>query len=282
MIRKLVTISAIALLGVTASATQAQAGSIYMVGHDVLLHDGQNDYDNIILDYLRGDGTASEIAAGDYDILLLRGFSGYAGTTGVTTLEGFGTVTTVDIATLVDDATLTAAAAGNDVIVIADHTSCGGCDLTSADADILEARSAAFTSYFNAGGDLFVGSGASDTTFYNFLPPTAVASGTSISGSSGFVATADGVAIGILPNMINGFPTHNRFSSFSAIFTVFETRPITGGPAEVISIGARDARIVDSIIVDTAGDGTVPEPLTMALLGAGLAGFAASRRRRKA
>jgi hypothetical protein len=274
MIRKLLTVAAIAMLGVTASAGQAAAGSIYLTGHDVLLHSGQNDYDNIILDYLRGAGTATEIAAGDYDILLLRGFTGGVGTVGVTTLEGFGTITTIDIETLTDDAALLAAAAGKDVIVIPDHTSCGGCDLTTADADILEARSAAFTAYFNAGGDLFVGSGASDTTFYNFLPPSAVASGLPIGGSSGFTATAAGVSIGILPNMINGFPTHNRFASFAPVFTVFETRG-----DEIISIGARDARIVDDVIVDT---GTVPEPVTMALVGVGLAGFAASRRRRKA
>jgi hypothetical protein len=245
-----------------------------LTGHDVLLHSGQNSYDNIILDYLRGEGTATEIAAGDYDILLLRGFAGSVGSVGFNTLEGFGTITTIDIETLTDDAALAAAAAGMDVIVIADHISCGGCDLTDADADILEARAAAFTAYFNSGGDLFVGSGAMDTTFYNFLPPSAVASGMPIGGASGFTATAAGVSIGITNDMINGFPTHNRFSAFAPVFTVFETRG-----DEIISVGARDARIVDDVIVDT---GSVPEPVTMALLGAGLVGFAASRRRRKA
>lgn len=266
-------------------AGEAAAGSIYLTGHDVLLHSGQNSYDNVILNYLRGAGTASEIPAGSYDILLLRGFSGSVGSIGITTLEGFGTITIRDIADfggVGGAAALTTALTGNEVVVIPSHTSCGGCDLTTGDADILESLSAVFTAYFNAGGDIYANSGADDTSFYNFLPPSAVASGTSISGSSGFVATAAGLAILIQNNMINGFPTHNRFSSFDSDFTVFETRGVTGGDDEVISIGLRDARIIedDGIVTDDGTDGDVPEPATMSLLALGLAAAYAGRRRK--
>jgi hypothetical protein len=291
MIRKLV--SAMTLVGAFAWASPAAAGNIYLTGHDVLLHSGQNDYDNLILDYLRGAGTSEAIAAGSYDILLLRGFSGSVGAVGVNTLEGFGTVTTRDIADFAGPgggAALTAAMAGNEVIVIPSHTSCGGCDVSTADADILEARAAEIAAFFNAGGDIYGNSGASDTTYYNFLPPSAAASGAPIGGSSGFQATAAGVAIGIENDMINGFPTHNRFTSFDDDFTVFEIRPQTAGPNEVISIGLRGGRIVeDDIVVDdtttddgTTDDTTVPEPTLLALFGIGMAGAAAARRRRRA
>ena len=265
----------------------AQAGSIYLTGHDVLLHSGQNSYDNVILDWLRGAGTASEIAAASYDILLLRGFVGSVGTVGVNTLEGFGSITTRDVADFAGAggaAALTAALVGIDVLVIPDHISCGGCDLTDADADILESRATEIATFFNAGGDIFGGSGASDTTFYNFLPPGAVASGLPIGGSSGFVATAAGVGIGIVPSMINGFPTHNRFTGFDPDFTVFETRPTTAGGDEIISIGIRDARITDGGIGTCGAPGqpecraSEPDSLPLLVLGALALGWTLRRR----
>ncbi len=257
----------------TAISGSAQAGSIYLTGHDVLLHSGQNNYDGKILDYLRGAGTASEIAAGSYDIGFVRGFSGSVGSVGVNTLEGFGTITTRDLTSFADGAAFSSFLSGVDVLVIPSHTTCGGCDLTTADADILESFSGEITSFFNAGGDIYANSGARDTTFYNFLPPSAVASGTSIGGSSGFTATAAGLGIGIANNNINGFPTHNRFNSFDPAFTVFETRG-----TETISIGIRDATIGGGGIT-TGGGSTVPEPGTIALLGLGALGLARSRKK---
>jgi hypothetical protein len=123
------------------------------------------------------------------------------------------------------------------------------------------------------------------------LPPSAAASGAPIGGASGFQATPAGVALGIQDNMINGHPTHNRFTSFDDDFTVFEIRPQAGGANEVISIGLRGGRIVeDDIVLDdttteddgTTDDTTVPEPTLLALFGIGIAGAAAARRRRRA
>src|SRR5688500_20291430 len=61
----------VATLGLAAGGA-AHAGSVYLTGHDVDLHDGQNGYDVVILDWLRGAGTTSEIAAASYSVGLIR------------------------------------------------------------------------------------------------------------------------------------------------------------------------------------------------------------------
>lgn len=179
----------------------AFAGSIYLTGHDVELHDGQNGYDVVILDWLRGAGTGSEIAAGSYNIGVIQSIdatnpaSGFVG--GV--LDGapasYGTVTAADPTQFADEAAFSAFLSTINVLAIASHTSCGGCDLSTGDSSVLNTFSAAIAAFFNAGGDLLVNSGASLATYYDFLPPGAIATGVSIGGSSGFTCTAAGVAI---------------------------------------------------------------------------------------
>ena len=290
-LKKLV-VTAAATLGFVAGGV-AHAGSVFLTGHDVDLHDGQNGFDVTILNYLRGDGTASEIAAANYRIGLIRSTDainpagGFVG--GV--LDGAplwaGGVTTRDPTEFANAGAFSAFLSTIDVLVLASYTGCGGCDLSAGDSTAFNAFAPQLATAFNAGLDIFGNSGDGLATYYDFLPPGAVATGTSIGGSSGFVCTAAGAAIGIDCDAggvshINGFPTHNRFSGIAPAFTVFETRPGAGGTTEVISIGIRDARITDGGIVDGGTDGgTVPEPGVLALLGIGALGLALTRRRRQ-
>ena len=246
----------------------AQAGNIYLTGHDVLFHTGQNTYDDVILTYL-----ADGIAPTNYDLGVLRGVGG---SLTAPTDSVWGTVDVRNPSSFTDLADFTSWLGGFDALVIGSHINCGGCTITDADVGIINGFASAIHDFFNAGGDIYANSGANNPNYYNFLPPGAVATGASISGSFGFVATADGIGIGILNNMINGFPTHNRFTSFSPGFTVFETRPVTGAPDEIISIGLRGGTIIDDIIVVPS----VPEPATLALVAVALIGFGFAGRRR--
>lgn len=271
---------------VGALSSGAHAGSIFLTGHDVDLHDGQRGYDATILNWLRGAGTSSEIAAASYKVGVIRSIDSINPESGSVggVLDGAplwaGGVTSADPTQFANAAAFTGFLSSIDVLVIASHTSCGGCDLSSGDSAALNLFAPEITSFFNAGGDIYGNAGGTLTSYYGFLPASALASGTSIGGSSGFECTAAGVAMGIdcaaSNSMINGFPTHNRFSSFASAFTVFETRSVTGGTAEAISIGIRDGKIDDGGIT---GGGTVPEPGTLALLGIAALGFAATRRR---
>jgi hypothetical protein len=232
--------------------TNAMAGNFYATGHDVLLHDGQNGYDEVILDYLRGAGTPGEIPEASYSIAVIGsnvGFWGWTNVpgfsdkgTGANTPPGYASTTFYDTAALDGNAALQAAALSHDLLIILSHTSCGGCDLSTAGSAVINTQMAAgIAAAFNSGMDLWAMSGASLATYYDFLPPGFAASGPPIGGSSGFVATPAGVAIGIIPGMINGFQTHNRFTGFAPTLTVMEIRPDpAGGPDEDISIAAQD------------------------------------------
>ncbi|MGK2873377.1 MAG: hypothetical protein ACSLFL_14170 [Alphaproteobacteria bacterium] len=73
MLKKIMMGAAALALSVTTLSGAANAGSIYLTGHDVLLHSNQNGYSTVILDWLRGAGTGSEITAGSYRVgMVLR------------------------------------------------------------------------------------------------------------------------------------------------------------------------------------------------------------------
>jgi hypothetical protein len=118
----------------------------------------------------------------------------------------------------------------------------GGLNIISSFAPEIEA-------FINAGGDIAAESSYTTTTSYDFLPPSVAASGPAINGSSGFTPTAEGTAIGITSDMVNGAATHNQFIGFDDVFTVFETRG-----SEAISIGVQNATITDGGITTTVSD----------------------------
>lgn len=289
----------LAALGVAvlfaASAAPAQAGDIYLTGHDVLLHGGQRGYDSVIMEWLRGSD-----AAASYDIAVVGSQSGSASFTGGpsrpagaipatgTAMALSGSVASYGSVTYYNTSTADwTSVLSKDLLIILSHTSCGGCDLNTAGSGVINANSAAIAAAFNSGMDIWGISSGSLSTYYDFLPPGAAAAGASIGGSTGFTATAAGTGIGIVDptpgvatgtSMINGFPTHNRFTTFDSDFTVFETRPVAGGPAEIISIGIRNATIGGGGISTSA---TVPVPAPFLLGGLGLLGLGIGRRIRR-
>lgn len=223
-------------------------GNIFLTGHDVLLHGGQEGLDDVILDFIRGG-----ILASDYSLAVLGSDVGFWNFTGGAQIKpGYESTTfyNVNTATAADwDEILS-----HDAIIILSHESCGGCDLDDAGSAAINAMSGAIAAAVNRGMDIWANSGADLTTYYNFLPPNVLASGVGIGQVAfGFNPTPAGSAIGITPNMINGYPTHSRFQNLDPAFTIFETHE-TGA---IISIGVQNANIGASGFGRSGGDGFV-------------------------
>jgi len=261
-----------AVLTMTYMSSHVMAGNIYLTGHDTLLHSGQNGYDDVILSFLADGGDQSLM-----DISVIGSGVGSWNFTGADFHDktGYASTTFYDTDLMADPEWASALSA--DVFIYLSHTSCGGCDVSNAGVVAVNLRSAEIAAAFNAGMDIWGNSGATNPDYYNFLPAGVAATGASIGGSSGFTATPEGTDIGIVNGMINGFATHNRFTTFSDSFTVFETRIGDGA----ISIGLLDGTITDGDIIIGDDPVDVPEPATLSLLSLAIFGLVTRRFKRR-
>ena len=226
-------------------------GNIFLTGHDVDFHQGQAGFDSVILDFLRGVGSANAIPSDQYSLAVIGSGSGnwsFSDALGVQVKPGYQSTTFFDTDNLTTNPALWDQVFASDAIIILSHSTVGGGDLSDAGVVEINSQAARFSTAISSGVDVWANAGSNNPNYYNFLPPGAVATGVPLVGANGFVATPAGVLIGITdvaPNsMINGYPTHNSFASTDPVFTVFETRTLNG-ITETVSLGARNATITN-------------------------------------
>ena len=242
---------ALLVMMLVAPAASTEAGDIFITGHDIDGHGtapylGQDGFDTVVLDYLRGGLPANRA---NYRIALIGTVSG-SGT--IPTNWGAFAAGYTDL-TYYSTTDLDTGAAGpnldrdwgwvldpinTDCLIILSHNTAGGESITcpfddpiNNGVDSLFARKADINGAFNAGLDLFVLTGADCAAagvhgslhappyYYDFLAPDFVVPGTTIFTSNGFFITNDGCNIGLegsSPNQCGTLPmvnaiTHSHF-----------------------------------------------------------------------
>jgi hypothetical protein len=249
----------------------AQAGSLFLTGHDIDNHFNADGYDVTILKYLTGKTDLSSVKVS------YLGSSGYATPTQ-------GAVTSYTVSTMTDAQWATALQA--DVLEIGS----GNRAISVADVAKITTRKSQIVNFFNAGGNIWGNTSDSILGYYDaFLPPALISTTAPQSASDGFYATTAGTGIGITNIQVNGDPTHNSFTNIPSAFTVFEKLSLSGNPAvqsindPIISIGLKDGTITNG---GGTGGGVIitpptaaPEPFT--IVGTLLGGAAAFRMKKR-
>ena len=271
------------LVMVIAWTGAAEAGSIFLTGHDPDFHaslggntTGARNINNAAIDFIMDPAFNPFVAGGLNTFLFVesKGIPPGGHTAGVNGITASGYLPGVDFVHH-DSTTLGTALDGlgtdySGIVVASDF---GGI-LTQKELDILNARSADIISFLNAGGGLYAmaesNNGAGLTPGggqFGFLPFVVTSTSFNLT-ETGITVTPFGASLGLTNSDVNGNFSHNIFNG------AFGLNPVDVDQSGNILTLAGRGQV-------TPGGVSVPEPSTMLLLGSGFIGWLGLRKRFK-
>ena len=259
-------LNAFAAAAISLSVGTAEAGPVFLTGHDPDYHSQDSPGAAILLETGLNFAMGGLLNDNVHKFLWIESANAPGpldriGQDGLTTI-GLSVGQDYDVARATDLASVNFS--GYTAIGIA--STFGGM-LTSAEINALIARSADIAAFINGGGGLFASAECDqvslycDTTnvaaahgaMYGYLPITA----SSIVTNPPYSVTAYGASLGLDNGDIND-PTHNSFAGAAGL-NIVDT-DATGRPTTLAGV----------VTVNDGGFSAVPEPATLSLLGIGL------------
>jgi len=248
----------------TTSFAGAIGGNFFASNHAILdgTNPGQLGYDEVILDFLRGVGTATEIAKSDYSIAVVgNGNVDWSFSNGTQEATDYERTDFYNI-NFIDPSVFNELIAHDLIIVLSgeDAVTDGLSDTEMALWATVEDNIA--NAVNDRGLDLWVGASGGDTAYHDFLP-TGVLTTMAEAGPDpldGFEVTVEGQLLGITDAMVDAADATYFYSAFDSDLSSLEQRFL----GESISVAAANIAFYEDELMPAAD---VPGGTTVGMLG---------------
>ncbi len=248
----------------TTTFAGAIGGNIFASNHAILdgANPGQLGYDEVILDFLRGSGTTTEIPKSEYSIAVVgNGDAAWSFTNGTQSATGYERTDFYNI-NFIDPAVFNELI-NHDLIIVLSSDAAVTDGLSSAEMALWATVEDNIANAVNDRGlDLWVGASGGDSTYHDFLPTGALTTmaNAGLDPLDGFEVTTEGQLLGITDAMVDAADASFYYDAFDDDFASLEQRNL----GESVSVAAANVAFFNDEVIPAS---EVPGGTTEGMVG---------------